>query len=356
MATAVSAPNIALIKYWGNRHNDYRLPVSDTLSMMLDGPTVEVSVEEIESDQVLQIQSINPDGSERQLGEENVNRFVRHLDLTKEYLRTLNIDHPFPSSLKITIRSSIPSAVGFASSAAVFSGLAMAYSGLVKDQIELSPTQISIIARLGSGSALRGLYDGFVMQVAGEGEVIDASYAEPIVPFDHWNLTDIVIAPELTEKKVGSSDGHKLAQSSPHWEDRVRALPQRFKEARDAIIEKDFEKLRNVSEEECMDMHQVMQTSTPSLQYLNSETYRIIDEIKELRKAEHLPVLYTMDAGPTVHCFCEEEAVSAIEQYATQQEGLQVYKAGIGRAAHLISPSHGSTQPSRNAELASAHT
>jgi hypothetical protein len=36
-ATALAHPNIAFIKYWGNRDNHLRLPVSGSISMDLDG-------------------------------------------------------------------------------------------------------------------------------------------------------------------------------------------------------------------------------------------------------------------------------------------------------------------------------
>jgi len=36
-ATALANPNIALIKYWGNRDNDLRLPSTGSISMNLDG-------------------------------------------------------------------------------------------------------------------------------------------------------------------------------------------------------------------------------------------------------------------------------------------------------------------------------
>ena len=36
---AASTPNIALIKYWGNRNDALRLPTTDSLSMTLDGTT-----------------------------------------------------------------------------------------------------------------------------------------------------------------------------------------------------------------------------------------------------------------------------------------------------------------------------
>jgi len=36
-ATAIANPNLAFIKYWGNRDNDLRLPSNGSISMNLDG-------------------------------------------------------------------------------------------------------------------------------------------------------------------------------------------------------------------------------------------------------------------------------------------------------------------------------
>jgi diphosphomevalonate decarboxylase len=43
-ATAQSHPNIALIKYWGNRDDKLRLPVNGSISMNLDGLSTRTAV------------------------------------------------------------------------------------------------------------------------------------------------------------------------------------------------------------------------------------------------------------------------------------------------------------------------
>ena len=43
-ATALAHPNIALIKYWGNRDHDLRIPVNGSFSMNLEGLSAKTKV------------------------------------------------------------------------------------------------------------------------------------------------------------------------------------------------------------------------------------------------------------------------------------------------------------------------
>jgi diphosphomevalonate decarboxylase len=276
------------------------------------------------------VQSFNADGTPAPQSEKSIARLQKH------YAFARRICPGLPEAVSIIIRSEIPPAIGIASSAAVFSCLAEAYAGLVEKKAPLSRTDISIIARLGSGSAARSIYGGFVALKNSEGDNIRSAYAEQIAPESHWALHDIIIVPSTEEKKVGSTEGHAMAQTSPLFEHRIKEIPRRMQECIDAIQKKDFEKLQHVSEEDSLNMHRVMETQTPSLQYLSSETHRIIREIESLRKSDHLEVLYTMDAGPTVHLFCTTEAKSAIEEYAEAQKNCVIFKAKIGKGSQVL--------------------
>lgn len=327
---ATSAPNIALIKYWGNRNEILRLPAADSLSITLDQPVVEVVVGH--SDE-FSARSFEPDGVERTLTGGEVARLEKHFFLAKEYLNTIGAAQTFPASVSLEIRSKIPPSIGLASSSAVFSALAEAYAGFTEG---ISRRDVSILARLGSGSASRSVFGGFVAMVAGTGEEVDSSYAEEIAPQNHWALHDVIIVPTEKQKTVGSTEGHALARTSPFFEARLREMPRRQKECIEAIQQKDFEKLQKVSEEDCLDMHAVMRSSIPSLDYLSGETHRIIRDIEALRTREDLAVLFTMDAGPTVHLICEESALSAVRIYAAAQHGCTVFEAGTGKGSHAL--------------------
>ncbi len=331
-STAISTPNIALIKYWGNRHEAYRLPVADSLSMALDTPSVEITVDHAEQ---FSLKSYDMDGNEKVQSETSLKRYDAVMASYQRYLGEMGLGNAIPKSLSVVIKSAIPPSIGIASSAAVFSCLAEATAGLIKDKRELDRRQISVLARLGSGSACRGAYDGYVAIRAGEGDDIDAAYAEQIADDAHWLLHDVILVPSTAEKKVGSTEGHAGAATSPHFAERVRQMPRRMKECSKAIRDRDFEKLQYVSEEDALDMHHCMQTQNPPLQYLNAETLRIVEEIKALRKRKHLPALFTMDAGPTVHLFCTDDALQDVLEYAEAQKNCLLFRSKTGKGSFL---------------------
>jgi len=333
MITARSHPNIALIKYWGNRNEELRLPAADSLSMTLDHPSVEISLEAADA---FSVRSLTESGEEKPLKEDALRRWRTHFDLTKKYLHSLKI--PFPEAVSLEIRSGIPPSIGIASSAAVFSCAAEAYAGLAAEHRELSREEVSVIGRLGSGSASRSAYGGYSALLAGTGGKIDAAKSIQIAPEDHWVLHDVIVVPSTDAKKVGSTEGHALAGTSPHFAARVADIPRRQEECMGAILAKDFSRLRAVAEHDALDMHHVMETSNPPLRYLTDATHRILQEIEELRTREHLEVLYTMDAGPTVHLLCTEAALPTVRAFAeTQKEqGCAVFEAKTGRGSRLV--------------------
>ncbi len=332
--TASGTPNIALIKYWGNRHEALRLPAADSLSMTLDSPSVTVSIEPTE---VFSVRSTHQDGTVRMMNMKELERLKKHFQSVQEYLQTLGVSEMLPKQCAMHIQSNVPSGIGLASSAAVFAALAEAYAGFTLPKRSLTRAEISVLARLGSGSACRSVLGGFVAMEVGKGDAIDSAKAIQIAPENHWQLHDIIIAPTMSEKKVGSSEGHTLAATSPFFLERIDAIMQhRQRACIDAILKRDFEILQKVAEEDALDMHRVMETSVPPLQYLSDQTYTILEEILSLRQKKHLPVLYTMDAGPTVHLICTDEALLDVREFSLSQKNNKIFEAKIGRSSHLL--------------------
>ena len=165
--TALATPNIALIKYWGNRNDVLRLPMADSLSMTLDRPSVEITVEHAPA---MELHSFDASGKEKVLKEKDIARFAKHLELTKTYLATVGAADAIVEAASIVVRSHIPSSIGLASSAAVFGCLAKAYAGIIAPKKALTDKEISVIARLGSGSAARSIFGGYAALWAKSGD------------------------------------------------------------------------------------------------------------------------------------------------------------------------------------------
>ena len=191
--SAVSTPNIALIKYWGNRNDDLRLPMADSLSITLDKPSAEVTVEAADA---FFIQTFDDQGEERPLPEKEQVRWRHQFELAKNYLAKLDLQEGLPPNIHVIVRSHVPPRIGFASSAAVFSAAAEAYAGLIKENSrELTRQETSVIARFGAGSAARSVMGGFVAIDAGVGTDIDAAHARQVADEKHWKLFYVVIIP-----------------------------------------------------------------------------------------------------------------------------------------------------------------
>ena len=212
-ATAVSPANIAFIKYWGKRDSKLNIPFNDSISMNLSDCLTTTTVEfrdGLTSDEVF-IDGLRIEGA----GWDRV-RFV--LD---EVRRMAKID----LFATVTSKNNFPSDAGIASSASGFSALALAASRAAG--IKASQKGLSILARLGSGSACRSIPDGFTLWKRGRSD--GSSYAIQIAKPAFWDLRDIVVVVSKEKKKAGSTEGHAAAISSPYFKARLTRLPVRIK-------------------------------------------------------------------------------------------------------------------------------
>ena len=319
-ATALAHPNIAFIKYWGNRDNQLRLPMTGSLSMALDGLD---TVTRVSFDPDLAADRFILNGMEQSGAA--LNRVVSFLDHVRR-LAGLN------RFAQVESTSNYPSGAGIASSAAAFAALALAASRAAG--LELSEADLSRLARLGSGSACRSVPGGYAEWLPGSGDA--DSYAVQIAPPEHWDLVDLIVVVDRDEKAVGSSAGHKLATTSPLQALRIAGVVERLEQCRTAILKRDFERLAQVVELDSEWMHAVMRTSTPLLYYWTPATEVVIWNVRAWRSQGHA-VCATVDAGPNVHVIAlAEEATWAEAQLRALPGVLAVLTAKPGGGARII--------------------
>ncbi len=298
MKITTKAPaNIAFIKYWGKKDKILRLPANNSISMSLSNI---FTITTVEFSKGLTNDKIEINGG--QLNSEEEERIVKHLDKIRFLAKIKDF-------ARVVTKNNFPKGTGIASSASGFAALTLAASKSAG--LNLSEKELSIIARQGSGSACRSIPDGFTEWIAGNSS--ETSFAHSIFPANWWKICDITVLISKTSKKVSSSEGHDLAESSPFYPVRIADMENKVSEIKKALKEKNFEKFGEILEEEAINMHAVMMTSRPAILYWLPKTLELILLIREWR-SNNLPIFFTIDAGPSVHLICEKENEMKVTQ------------------------------------------
>jgi diphosphomevalonate decarboxylase len=303
--TAIAHPNIAFIKYWGNLDPVLRIPSNGSISMTLGDLTTRTSVrfDDSLSEEIIEINGEIATGSAH-------DRAAAHLDR----IRTIA---GISTKAEVRTISDFPLAAGLASSASGFAALSLA--GTKAAGLSLSSPELSSLARKASGSASRSIIGGFVEWIQGNND--ESSHAVEIADMNHWDLIDVIAIVREEEKAIGSTEGHSVASSSALQDARIGDAKRRLDICRRAIVNRDFETLSQVVEEDSNMMHSVMITSKPPIFYWEPATINIIKSVERWRK-EGLHVCYTIDAGPNVHCICTSESAPEIQARLSNLQGV----------------------------------
>lgn len=305
-ATAIAPANIAFIKYWGRVNEELRLPANSSISMNLSEAYSETTVEfnkKFKKDVVMF-------KGKRMLFSE-ANRVIKHLDRIRA-LAGLNL------KAKVETRNSFPKGTGIASSASGFAALTLAASKAAG--LTLNKKDLSILARLGSGSACRSIPDGIVEWK--KGKTSKKSYAVSLFPASYWDLRDIIVVVGARSKKVGSTEGHAVAESSPFYKERIRGMEKKIKSIKKAIKNKNFKRFGEILEAEAINMHMVMMTSEPPLFYWLPKTLKVMQFVIKQRE-KGVKSYFTIDAGPNVHIICQAKNAQKIVRELKRMEGIK---------------------------------
>jgi len=319
-AIAQAAPNIAFIKYWGNRDNALRLPSNGSISMNLDGLFTRTMVTFSASTRTdklfLNKKPVHGPGLDRVTAMLDLVRGLAGLDQRAE----------------VVSENNFPSGAGIASSASAFAALALASSKAAG--LDLSERQLSRLARRGSGSASRSIPGGFVEWQVGADD--EDSIAFSIASSQHWRLVDCIAIVSSAHKKTGSTEGHAIAGTSPLQVARVTDTPRRLDLCRRAILDRDFDALASIVELDSDMMHAVMMTSAPALHYWQPASMTVMKAVQQWR-GESLQACYTVDAGANVHVICPEKDASETAARLRKIAGVKdVLTARVGGPAKVI--------------------
>jgi diphosphomevalonate decarboxylase len=301
--TAFAPSNIALCKYWGKRDFALNLPLTSSLSVSLGTLGTETCIHLLEG----QADSIVLNGEMVPPEKPFAARMSAFLDLFR----------PTGKCFTVETKNNIPTAAGLASSASGFAALVLALDDLF--DWDLSREKMSMLARLGSGSAARSVYEGFVVWHAGEGTDGLDSFAEPC-PFTWPEFRIGILELCSGEKPVGSRSGmNRTVETSmlfKEWPEKVRHDLNRIEVA---IASRDFELLGKTAESNALAMHATMLDAWPPLMYFQPESVAMMHRIWQLR-ADGLPLYFTMDAGPNLKLlFTAENEATVKEQFPELQ-------------------------------------
>jgi diphosphomevalonate decarboxylase len=317
VTTARANVNLALVKYWGKRDAALNLPAAGSISLTLDGLSVEARVgfDGGTADRV------EIDGAPASDGEGA---------RVRSFLEVVRAESGRQEHAAVSTRSTVPRGVGLASSAAAFAALALA--GSQAAGMELDPGALSALARRGSGSAARSIFGGFVEWQRGERADGRDSIARPIVEPDHWDVRVVAAVTSSAPKAVSSRDGMARAARSPLYPAWIAAVEADLAEARAAIIARDLETLGLVAEHSALTMHAVGLAARPPLLYWRGPTVECLHRVWELR-ADRVPAFASIDAGPQVKVLCEPgdaERVAAALRDVPGVERVLVCAPGTG--------------------------
>ncbi|MEJ2545991.1 MAG: diphosphomevalonate decarboxylase, partial [Calditrichaceae bacterium] len=191
--TAIAHSNIALVKYWGKRNGNLNLPAVGSISITLDALSTTTSVELVsgqKEDQVF-LNNVQMNGKEQ-------SRVQKFMDLIRK-------EAGIKEYAVIKSENNFPTAAGLASSASAFAALALA--GTSAMELEVKPKDLSVLARIGSGSAARSIFGGFVEMHKGIYKNGSDAFAEPLADENYWNIRVLIAVTSESKKKIGSTDG-----------------------------------------------------------------------------------------------------------------------------------------------------
>ncbi|KAI8912815.1 diphosphomevalonate decarboxylase [Gorgonomyces haynaldii] len=321
MEVTCSAPvNIAVIKYWGKRDSNLILPTNSSLSVTLNQDDLR-STTSIRCSKELEKDRLWLNGKEEDIQKNkrlvNVISTARALRLKMEQTGDLE---PM-ADLKVWINSvnNFPTAAGLASSASGFACLTFALKELY--QLNISIEELSRLARLGSGSACRSVFGGFVAWEMGQQADGSDSFAIQVQPAEHWpDMEALILVVSDDKKDVGSTVGmQQTVETSSLFQQRLQVVPERMEQMKQAITQKNFDRFAELTMMDSNQFHSVCLDTFPPVFYMNDVSryiVRLITEYNHLFTSEGkgYQAAYTYDAGPNCVLYLPRKNVQQVLQ------------------------------------------
>lgn len=302
--------NIAFIKYWGKV--DFQLPTNSSVSMTLKNchTNCEMTVTIDEAHKLSLM-----------FEEQADNKFETKL---RKHIDRLSLEYPVLKefSYKFKTSNTFPHSAGIASSASSMAAINLCLTELLLKLEQVKEDQFfreaSRLSRMGSGSASRSLYGGYVdwgKTTKEYGTKVENIHQE----FSH--VGDAVLIVDSAEKEVSSSRGHQLMMEHPYKEHRFEQANKKCLEMIDILKNGDWKSFIPLLESEALELHGLMMSGQEWFVLMKPNTLSVIDKLKKWRKDTGARVGFTLDAGPNVHLIYHmddrDKVVSFINQELT---------------------------------------
>ena len=329
IVSATCPSNIALIKYWGKYAN--QIPANPSISYTLNHCNTQTSMEFL-ANEPFSVQTFLAGNEE-----------VKFAEKIEKYFK--NIEQYLPWILKgkyiIKTENTFPHSSGIASSASGFGAIASCLMSLDEifstdnHQPSIINQKASFLARLGSGSACRSLYNGLVVwgktdEVEGSSDLFAVKYPDDEIHPIFKNFNDWVLLIHEGEKSVSSTVGHGLMNTNPYAERRFQEARENFVPLKEILKTGNLEKFITLVEHEALTLHAMMMMSEPAFILMKTGTLEVINKLWKFREETGNPLFFTLDAGANVHLlFPENESSEAIKNFIetellqhTQNDGV----------------------------------
>lgn len=312
--------NIALIKYWGKEDEELITPLNNSISLTLDMNTfyteTKITIQQIEKNINNEIKeniiTLTINGKPFNVTNRIKNVFKKFFSLNIPICKELS---SLLLDIKIESMNTFPIASGCASSASSMAALVLAITSALNLQNILSKTELSKIARMGSGSACRSIFGGVSEWVTGVGEL---SFAQQLYKNDYWDLGVKLIIVNQKEKDVSSSIGMKITkETSELFKYRINhVVKNNIEKLKKSLEEKDFSNLAEVIIKDSNNFHACCRDSYPTINYLNEESDFIMKCVYTLNKINEKNICaYTFDAGSNAFLIYENKNKRIIDDF-----------------------------------------
>lgn len=329
--------SIALLRYWGKRDTKLNLPTNSSLSVTLSQDDLRTHTTAACSLLFGPEDSLLLNGVPESVTGARTQACLRELRELRARLEASDSSLPKISTLPLRIVSenNFPTAAGLASSAAGFAALIRAIADLYK--LSNSPTELSRIARQGSGSACRSLFGGYVAWEMGSKVDGSDSQAVEVTPASHWPEMRALILVASSEKKgISSTSGMQTTvATSDLFKRRAEVVvPKHMELMKKAAQARDFETFGKVTMMESNSFHATCLDTFPPILYLNDTSRAAMQTVQNINdKAGKIIAAYTNDAGPNTVVYYEEKNTDAVlgvfKSFLAGTEGWETAKTGI---------------------------